>query len=205
MSTPPPPEPFDPDADVLSRGTLLYRVGSINRSLASVNPGLGRPTRFAFFGQPRVPVLYAAETPTAAVAESLLHDVPLQGGYLTWDTYSQAVMGRLEVTSDLRLASLRGLGLRRFGVRPRDVTDTDASEYPRSVAWAQAAHQAGFAGVTWTSRLCHEAMAVVLFGDRAEQSVAQDPSFGRYFSGGEGLDWLIDVCAPLRVDVLPPS
>lgn len=183
----------------------MYRVGSIHRPLAVFNPGHGQPTRFAFFGEPRVPVLYAAETPTAAVAESLLHDVPLQGGYLTWDSYAQVVMGRLEVTRDLGMASLRGLGLRRLGVSARDVTETDASEYSRTVAWAETAHAAGLAGLTWTSRMCNDAMAVVLFGDRAASSVTQDPTFGRYFSGGEGLDWLIDVCAPLRVDVLPPS
>lgn len=83
------------------------------------------------------------------------------------------------------------------------MTDTDASEYPRTVKWAEAAHAAGFDGVVWTSRLCNDAGAVVLFGDRAGSAVVQDPSFGRYFASGPGLDWLIDTCAPLGVDVLP--
>lgn len=45
----------------------------------------------------------------------------------------------------------------------------------------------------------------MLFADRAEHAVALDPTFGRYFDAGPGLDWLIDTCAPLRVDGLPPS
>lgn len=72
------------------------------------------------------------------------------------------VMGRLRLTADLTLASLRGLGLRRLGV-------------------------------------------VVLFGDRAGHADVQDPTFGRHFDAGPGLDWLIDIRAPLRVDVLPPT
>lgn len=152
-----------------------------------------------------MPVLYAADTAQAALAESLLHDIPVSGGYLTWDDYSQVVMGRLRLTRDLRLACLRGLGLRKLGVQASQVTDTDATEYPRTVAWAQSAHDAGYDGVAWTSRLCNDSRAVVLFGDRAADAVDLDPTFGRYFDAGPGLDWLIITCAPLRVDVLPPN
>lgn len=89
MSTPSPPDPFDAETEVLTPGTLLYRVDS-----------------------PPVPVLYAADTERAAVAESLLHDIPLSGGYLTWNSYSRVVMGRVRITAELRLADLCGLDLR---------------------------------------------------------------------------------------------
>jgi hypothetical protein len=204
VTTPPPPDPFDAAEEVLGAGEMLYRVGNHRRPLPAFNPGFGSGSRFAFFGDPVVPVLYAADTETAALAETLLHDVPASGGLLTSDAYTQVVMGRLTITRKLRLASLRGLGLRRLGVEARQLTDTPSSEYPRTVRWAEAAHRAGFDGLTWTSRLCNDARAVVLFGDRAGDAVAQDPTFGRYFHAGPGLDWLIDVCAPLRVDVLPP-
>jgi hypothetical protein len=204
-AVPPPPEPFRPAEEVLGAGSLLYRVGSNDRSVSEFNNGYGRPTRFAFFGDPVVPVLYAADTERAAIAETLLHDIPVTGGRLPYDAYANSVMGRLIIGRPIRLASLRGLGLRRLGVTARQVTDTDASEYPRTVAWAQAAHAAGFDGVAWTSRLCNDARAVVLFGDRAADAVAQDPTFGRLFESGPGLDWLIDTCAPLRVDVMPPN
>jgi len=186
-------------------GHVVYRVGSNGRTIAEFNPGHGSRTRFAFFGDPIVPVLYAADTEQAALAESLLHDIPVTGGVLVSEAYAGAVMGRLVVTRQLRLASLRGLGLRKLGVIDTEVTNTDASEYPTTVRWAEAAHQAGFDGLAWTSRLCNDARAVVLFGDRAQGAVDLDPTFGRYFAAGPGLDWLITTCAPLRIHVLPPN
>lgn len=205
VTVPPPPGPFDAETETLASAAALYRVGNNRRPIDQFNPGIGSPTRFAFFGDPVIPVLYAADTPEAALAESLLHDIPMSGGNLVFDTYAQAVMGRLIVVRELRLASLRGLGLRRLGVEARQLTDTDATEYPRTVAWAKAAHDNGFDGLSWTSRRCNDARAVVLFGDRCVDALVQDTEFGRLFENGLGLDWLIDTCAPLRVDVLPPT
>jgi hypothetical protein len=51
----------------------------------------------------------------------------------------------------------------------------------------------------------NDSRAVMLFGDPAGDAVAQDVSFGRIFSSGPGLDWLIDTCATLHIDVLPPG
>lgn len=150
-------------------------------------------------------MLYAAASEDAAVAESLLHDIPHTGGMLPYSQYAGTVMGLLRVTRDVRLAKLRGFGLRRVKVRADELTDTDASEYDRTVRWAKAAHDAGFDGLSRTSRLCNDTQAVVFFGDRCNDAIEQDPSFGRLFQSGVGLDWLISVCAPLHVDVLPPS
>lgn len=184
---------------------MLYRVGSNVRPIDEFNPGYGSPSRFAFFGTPPIPVLYAADTEEAALAESLLHDIPVTGGILTYDDYADTVMGRLTVSRDLHLASFRGLGLRRLKITAQQISDTPASSYHRTVRWAEAAHQAGYGGVAWTSRLCHDARAVVLFGDRASDAIEQDLTFGRIFMAGFDLDWLIDICAPLHVNVLPPQ
>lgn len=203
-----PPDPFDADHDLLSSGDQVYRVYSNSRTVTAFNPGYGKPTRFACFRDRNdlvVPVLYAAATEEAAVAESLLHDVPHSGGVLPHAKYSATVMGLLTVTRDLRLAKLRGLGLRRLRIEATNLTDTDASEYARTVQWARAAHEVGFDGLSWTSRKCNDAQAVVLFGDRCAGAVEQDPTFGRIFQSGPGLDWLIAMCDPLHVDVLPPS
>lgn len=200
-----PPDPFDPLDEPLPAGQRLYRVHSNTRTVTAFNPGVGSRTRFAFFGDPVVPVLYAADTEEAALAESLLHDIPAAGGSLPYGRYADTVMGMLAVTRELHLASLRGLGLRRLMIDARDVTDTDASEYPRTVRWAQAAHAAGFDGLAWTSRKCNDARAVVLFGDRCGDAVTQDVTFGRLFQSGPGLDWLIATCDPLHIDVLPPG
>ena len=199
-----PPDPFEPAEEIVAAGHLAYRVGNDTRPVSSFNPGVGRPTRFAFFATPPVAVLYAADTDEAALAESLLHDIPVAGGYLGSDDYANKVMGRLVLTRDVRLASLRALGLRKLGAEPTEVTDTPATEDSITVRWAEAAHAAGFDGLAWTSRLCNDARAMVLFGDWAADAVEQDPTFGRHFRSGDGLDWLITVCAPLRVHVLPP-
>ncbi|MDG3011427.1 hypothetical protein G4X40_14855 [Rhodococcus sp. D2-41] len=55
------------------------------------------------------------------------------------------------------------------------------------------------------SRRCKSDCAYVLFGDRvAPGDLEQDPGFGRIFGTGLDLDRLIDWCATVRVDVMPP-
>lgn len=81
---PEPPDPFRPRTATLGTGTQLYRcyTAEEGRTATTFNPGFGSPTRFGFFGNPLVPVLYAAASEQAAVAETLLHDVPVIGGRL---------------------------------------------------------------------------------------------------------------------------
>jgi hypothetical protein len=56
----------------LPKGHRLYRVFTNTRPPTEFNPGIGAATRFGFFGKPVVPIMYAADTEEAAVAESLL-------------------------------------------------------------------------------------------------------------------------------------
>lgn len=204
---PVPPKPFNAaDADIKA-GDLLYRVHGNRRAVSDFNPGGGNPTRFAFFGAPPVPVLYTATTEEAAVAESLLHDVPLAGGVMSYDGYADRLMGRVEVTRDLRLASLHGLGLRRLNIVDTDVIDVHGpGVYAQTLAWAEAAHVAGFDGLEWMSSRCNDSRAQIFFGDRVlGGDLVQDPAFARVFATSAGFDWLVDMCAPLRVDVMPPN
>jgi len=68
--TPVPPQPFTPQTATLGVGAQLYRVFSAakGRTATTFNPGAGAPTRFAFFGTPVVPIMYAAAAEDAAVA-----------------------------------------------------------------------------------------------------------------------------------------
>lgn len=202
---PDPPDPFDAADEWLRAGERLYRVHSSARTVTEFNPGYGQPTRFAFFGDPPMPVLYAANSREAAVAESLLHDIPQAGGILPYSKYADTVMGLIAIRRDVRLAKFNGLGLRQLGVGASDLTDTDAADYRRTVLWARAAHKAGFDGLAWTSHKCDDTRAVVLFGDRCEDAVEQDSSFACVFQIGVDLDWLITICDPLHVDVMPPG
>ena len=204
MVTPDPPKPFNPKTATLDVGTQLYRVftAAQGRTATTFNPGFGSPTRFAFFGTPVIPVLYAAATQEAAVAETLLHDIPVSGGILPYDTYARTVMARLHVARPVRVALLHGLGLRRLKVTAADLTASGAQTYPETVKWAQAAHDAAFDGLVWMSRLCNDARAYVFFGDSCDDAFIQDTTFGRLFATGADQLWLIDLCAPLHVDVL---
>ncbi len=196
-----PPTPFDPATVILPAGDLLYRVLT-TRTATKFNPGVGGPTRFAFFGDPVVPVLYAAETEEAAIAETLLHNVPSEGGVLSYDRYSYKALVLLAVTRDLRLAVLHGLGLRRLKVSADDVTSSPASTYATTVKWAEAAHGIGVDGMVWMSRLCNDSKAYVFFGDKCADAFTQDASHARIFASPADQTWLIEHCAPLHVDVL---
>lgn len=204
MVTPVPPKHFNPQTATLDVGTQLYRVftAAEGRSATTFNPGFGAPTRFAFFGAPAIPVLYAAATEEAAVAETLLHDVPVSGGLLPYDKYVRTVMARLEVARPIGVGILHGLGLRQLKIAAADLTASGAATYPETVQWAKAAHDAGFDGLVWMSRLCNDAKAYVFFGDRCDGAFIQDSTFGRLFATGADQLWLIDLCAPLHVDVL---
>ncbi|WP_017933251.1 RES family NAD+ phosphorylase [Nocardioides sp. Iso805N] len=205
--TPNPPHPFNAEIETLASGALLYRVHSNNFGPYEFNPGKGAPTRFAFFADEHgatVPILYAAAGQPAAVAESLLHDIPATGGLMPYDTYAPRVMSRLSTSRPLRLGALHGLGLRALRVTAEQVTASAASTYDRTVLWAKAAHRAGLDGLVWMSRQCNDTLAYAFFGDRCEGAFDRDPTFARIFATGNDLLWLIDMCAPLGVDVLPP-
>jgi RES domain len=197
-----PPDPFDPATATLPEGHLLYRVLSATRTATDFNPGFGSPTRFGFFGRPKVPILYAADTEDAAIAETLLHDIPAPGGLLPYDQYATKVLVRLKVTRSVRLGVLHGTGLRRLKVTAAELTASAASSYDSTVRWAAAAHRTGLDGLVWMSRQCNDTKAYVFFGDRCTDAFEQDPSHARIFASPADQIWLIDRCAPLHVDVL---
>jgi len=101
--------------------------------------------------------VYAAATEEAAVAETLLHDIPVGGGVLPYNTYAPTVMARLEVTRPIRVGILHGLGLRQLEVTAAEITASGADTCPETVAWAQAAHDVGLDGLVWMSRVCNDA------------------------------------------------
>ena len=200
-----PPDPFDPAIATLLAGRLLYRVLSATRTATDFNPGFGSRTRFGFFGNPGkpiVPIMYAADSEDAAIAETLLHDIPAEGGLLPYDQYATKVLVRLKVTQRVRVAVLHGTGLRRLKVTADELTSSPASSYDSTVRWAEAAHNAGLDGLVWMSRQCNDTKAYVFFGDRCAQAFTQDPSHARVFASPADQIWLIDRCAPLHVDVL---
>lgn len=201
---PPPPDPFDPLAEILPAGFVFHRVHNIRRAGTDFNPGFGGRTRFAPFGDPVVPWLYGAETQQAAVAETILHDLDPGNSFVLPSHYRNNALSQITTTRPLRLAALHGAGGRRLRVLATDVTATDPTKYTATVKWAEAAHKTGFDGLSYMSKQCNTDRAFVLFGDRVATAdlaadVEQTFAFGDY---GDGFDLLVNLCAPMRIDVL---
>lgn len=195
------PTPFKPRVETLPSGTVLHRVYGNTRQVDEFNPGFGKPTRFAFFGDPPVAVLYAAATLKSAVCESILHDIPNAGGTLFKAGYEDRISAGLRTTRDLRLAEFKGEGLLALGLDQDQLTTCEAAWYPETVKWAEAAHAAGFDGCVWMSRRLNDVEAYVFF-DRAQTVLVYEPGVPtRAYLNGPDLDWLIDFCAGINIDV----
>src|SRR5260370_34188095 len=81
-------------------------------------------------------------------------------------------MSLLRLDRAVSLVELRGTGLRRLQLQRRELIETTADQYSRSVRWAAALHRAApeAAGLVWTSRLDDSSAAVVFFGDRVTEA-----------------------------------
>ncbi|XKF78530.1 RES family NAD+ phosphorylase [Glutamicibacter arilaitensis] len=202
-----PGQPFDPEERILESGTPLYRVFSNARTggVTHFNPGFGSATRFAFFGEPAVAVLYAAQTEEAAVCETILHEVPPGPGRVMYDNIADKICAPLTPTRNLRLVSLMGDGPRNLQTEAKLVTGTSSSQYGRTVRWAEAAHKAGFEGMVWMSNRRSSDRDYVFFGDRViPGDLTALGDRGRIFAAGPDFDWLGNYLAGLGIDIMLP-
>jgi hypothetical protein len=123
----------------------------------------------------RVPVFYAAEGADAAISETVFHDLPVSAAERAVVPESRLAaygLAHVRARRDLTLIELHGHGLRRLDVRAENLTDTGPEEYPRTVQWARALHAAvpEADGLVWMSRQFNSERAVVLFGDRIDET-----------------------------------
>jgi hypothetical protein len=133
-----------------------------------------------------------------------VHDLDPGSSFVLPSRYRDNALTQVATARPLRLAALHGAGARRLRVLPTDVTATDPTEYASTARWAEAAHRAGFDGLSYMSKQCNTDRAFVLFGDRVaaadlEADAEQTFAFGDF---GDGFDLLVDLCAPMRIDVL---
>lgn len=198
---PPVPVPFTPVPEILAAGAVLYRTHNDQRKVNEFNPGIGNGTRFAFFGTPVVPVLYAAEDDEAAVCESIFHEIPADGGVAFPRYYRDRETSALQTTRDLKLASFKGKGLRGLGLEAGQITTCEAIWYEDTVKYAEAAYNAGFDGCVWMSRRLTDRKAYVIF-DQPDGVLEPYPAAGsRTYKSGPGLDWLIRLGREIRIDI----
>ncbi len=204
MALRPPPRAVDLDPLIaeVRAGTLLFRVHLVHRRPTEFNPGKGDPTRFAplHAGDPRVvvPTLYASASIPGAFSESIFHDVPYRGPAkrILVSRLDPLSLSAITMQRDLRLAQIAGPGLRRIGVRRRDLIDGGPGTYADTVAWASALHDcpAEPDGLLWMSRQDDTVQAVVLFGDRVDSGDLSATSGPIALSSSPGLD-LVDEAA----------
>jgi hypothetical protein len=186
---------------------LLHRVIPCSGDPRWFNPNIagdpgdssidGRFHPFASAAEVRVPTLYAASSLTAAIAESLLHDlslVPIDHPYTL--SMAKVVLHKFSVmcfTSATRLIDLTGAGADRLRIPNELISWCPREEYPVTRAAARLLHTkyASAKGIRWTSRRYPPEDCVVLFGDRvvnpeAEISIIPPECRDLHEAGSEG-------------------
>lgn len=175
--------------------TPEYRFSPIYRDIAAPDPaGV-------------VPAWYAGSSVECAVAEALLHDIPMSGGNLAAGVYQSRLASSVAVLRPLRLIGLDTGGLRKLGLDAKELTDTEADEYPKTEAFAQRLHDEvpDAQGFVWMSRRWNRDTSVVLYGDRVSAADLRPIAIVRDFDTPDDWNWLYDHCAELRIKVRPPS
>jgi hypothetical protein len=203
LAAPPSPRTLDPLLIEVPQHTRLFRVHTARLPADRFNPGRGARARFSPLHLPdgtAIPTLYAAATIMGALSETVFHDVPYRGRgkRILASRLAGLAISSLEITQPISVARLAGVGLRRLGVRRRDLIESGVTAYPMTASWAPALHecQGAPAGLLWTSRQDDTASALVLFGDRVAPE-AVTVSFGPVaLDAGAGLA-LVDDAASL--------
>ncbi|WP_197021782.1 RES family NAD+ phosphorylase [Brevibacterium sp. VCM10] len=162
----------------ISVGITWHRLYSSQFGQTEANPGLG-DARFSPFNEEgtnrRVPTLYLAETPHAALLETVLRDVGEWEIREVSETqfYGQQLHVGLETVEALHVADLRNPEMAALGIGRSAIASSSQEHYPctRTVARAIHASQQNLAGIVWHSRQTEisgrpDAEALVLFADR---------------------------------------
>lgn len=133
----------------------------------------------------------AAGTVLYRVHETILHDAE-PGAFIPRVHWQTKVLSALRTTTDISVAS--------------DLTDTDATTYPATVRWAEAAWGSGLGGVSYMSRHDNSSKAVCLFTDRLDPTcLVADPEHpeNRTFAIPEDAEWLASLALAMRVILRP--
>lgn len=204
----------------ISEGSTWHRVYSSRFGHTEANPGYG-DARFSPFNEAgtdiRVPTVYLAKTPHAALLETVLRDV---GEWVVREVsearfYGQLHVG-LETTETLKVADLRNSTLTKLNLLRPAIASSAQEHYPctRTVAKAIHASAQNLAGIIWHSRqteISHhlDAEALVLFADRlakGRDGLALTQSLTAVGAIGEGAGRIVldELLEDLGVTVVSP-
>ena len=199
MTAPFPPQEIDcPDPDgcmvartlprlrtvPLDEGTALYRAYNATWGYDEHNPGHG-DARFSPIDDPttqvRLPSMYLAVTPAAALLETVFHDVHQDGNRTIYERHlREKLLAHVRVSAVAVLGDLRDPELDRLGLERGELVSSPAEHYPctRRLAIAALRQPHGkrtMQGLIWHSRQAElargrPAEAIVLFGEPRYQS-----------------------------------
>ena len=145
----------------LRAGTAWYRVYNATWGYDEHNPGYG-DARFSPIDDPagggRLPSMYLAATPTAALLETVFHDVHHESGRIIYERNLRGMLlAHVRAPAVARLADLRDPELARLGLHREQVVSSDAEHYPCTrrlaiAALGQAHGRRSVHGLIWHSR-----------------------------------------------------
>jgi hypothetical protein len=163
----------------LNEGTALYRVYRARWGYDEHNPG-GGDARFSPVDDPstqdRLPSMYLAATPTAALLETVFHDVHQDSDRTIYERHlRETLLAHVGVPADATLGDLRDPELERLELQRSEIVSSPAEHYPctRRLAVAALSQPHGkriLQGLIWHSRQAELALearteVVVLFGE----------------------------------------
>lgn len=145
----------------LRAGTAWYHVYNATWGYDEHNPGYG-DARFSPIDDPvdggRLPSMYLAATPAAALLETVFHDVYHDIGRIIYERNLRGMlMSHVLAPAVASLADLRDPELARLGLRREQVVSSDAEHYPCTrrlavAALTQAHGRRKVHGLIWHSR-----------------------------------------------------
>lgn len=174
VPAPPAPSALKYLAETWKAGLPLIRCHPSDFGATEFNPGdLKRRGRFSPFPDSHgqlVPFLYGADSEQGALSETVFHDIPVRGaGRIVFRSHLRTrLLSTIAPRRDLRLVQLHGHGLRRLQVSRAELIESEADQYEKTAAWAQALY-AGFPeidGLVWMSRQHDSSRALILFKGR---------------------------------------
>ncbi|WP_431241017.1 RES domain-containing protein (plasmid) [Mycolicibacterium aichiense] len=161
----------------LAEGSAWYRVYDATWGYDEHNPGYG-DTRFSPLDNPgsgdRLPSTYLAATPTAALLETVFHDVHQHSGRIIYERDLRGkLLAHVRVPTPAVLADLRDAELKRLDIPREALVSTSAEHYPctrRLAITALSRSRRRLHGVIWHSRQAElaghrPAEVVILFGE----------------------------------------
>lgn len=166
-----------PNLETLRADSVLVRIHLAGRGACEFNhtvPVPGEGGRFdtcdAAYGH-----LYAAEGIEGAVAETVMRNIALEDPgprQVPFDRVRGRLLSAVRLTRNVRLASLHGAHPAAFGQGPW-LTKCEEDDYALTREWARALRESApkAAGFVWRARHDEDALAYVLWSDRAKDAI----------------------------------